>query len=110
MKRKSKKRQRQIKEVNMSYFLSRLYHDLRMNPEIFKICKLKKSTVHGDCDFETLRLDYRKDLYSTLVHEYLHYMFPDMTEREVMKEEKRIMNKMSIRQIKNMIKTFTAIL
>lgn len=101
-------KKKKYKQVKIQYFLNRLYAELKNNPEMFIICKLK--SIHGDCDYEKIRLDYRKDIYSTLIHEYLHYMFPDLSETMVLKEEVRIINKMTMRQIKNLIKIFSDIL
>lgn len=104
---KTKRKKKAIKKVNISYFLCKLYKDLKENPEIFQICKLR--AMHGDCDYEKIRIDYRKDLYATLIHEYLHYIYPDFSETKVLLEERRIINKMSLKQIKNLIKAFSDI-
>lgn len=57
----------------------------------FSLEKLKG--VHGYCEWEEgIRLDYRKDLIPTIIHECLHFLYPDWTESQVSYSEKRIIN------------------
>tara|TARA_R110000824_G_scaffold12226_7_gene53569 strand:+ start:6216 stop:6530 length:315 start_codon:yes stop_codon:yes gene_type:complete len=86
---------------------SRLYHELRNNPEII-IKKLKG--MHGEYDFSTeeITLDYRGELLPTLIHEYLHKWHPDANETWVLNEESRIVNALSKKQVKRIIYEFAA--
>jgi hypothetical protein len=86
---------------------SRLYKELRENPEYITMKKLK-GTIHGLYNYGTLEIiiDYRKSIISTLIHEYLHKWNPDKCESWVLKHESMIMNTLTTRQIKNIIHAF----
>jgi len=66
----------------------------------------------GKYNYETtdITIDHRRDFLSTLIHEYLHHIHPDMCETKVLYEESRIINALSIRQIKNILKALAEIL
>jgi hypothetical protein len=63
---------------------------------------------HGEYDYgtEEITLDYRKDLLSTLIHEYLHKWHPDNSETWVLQNEQMIVNALTTRQIKRIIYEF----
>lgn len=86
-------------------FLSRMYKLMKAEPDIVVLKKLS-SNIHGLCDFENIYLDYRKDLVSTLIHEFLHYMYPNWSETKVLKEESKIVNALSVAQVKNILKKY----
>lgn len=57
----------------------------------FTLEKLKG--VHGYCEWEEgIRLDYRKDLIPTIIHECIHLLNLEWTETQVSYCEKRIVN------------------
>jgi hypothetical protein len=64
--------------------------------------------IQGDYDYEgdedVIHLDFRKELISSLVHEMIHHIHPSWKERYVKAEEHRIMNSLSVIQVKNIIK------
>jgi hypothetical protein len=51
-----------------------------------------------------ITLDHRMDVISTLVHETLHRFYPFANEEWILDMEKKIMNKLTERQVKNIIK------
>lgn len=60
----------------------------------FTLKKLRGA--HGYCDWEEgIVIDYRKEFIPTLVHECIHLLEPDWSERQVMYAEKRVMNAIS---------------
>jgi hypothetical protein len=73
---------------------------------------LRKMRIQGECDYveDMISIDYRKEFFSTLCHEILHYIHTDWTEQQVLHEEHKIMNAISIRQMKTFIKKFADIL
>ena len=84
--------------------MSRLYADMRENGNvIFKKLHGKVGTFdwHGD---ETIEIDYRKDILPTIIHEFLHKWNPEKSESWVIKEESRIINSLSVKQVKNFIR------
>jgi len=82
---------------------SRIYHELRNHGDDIVLCKLRG--IHGEYDGETdhIALDYRKDLLSTLVHEYLHKWYPEKSETWVLNNERTIVNALSTLQIKKIL-------
>lgn len=85
---------------------SRLYKELRENPEFITL--RKQNGREGEYNFQTeqITLDYRKSIISTMIHEYLHKWHPDKCETWILDHEKRIMNGLSTQQVKNIIKAF----
>lgn len=51
-------------------------------------------------------LNPRGEMFSTLIHEALHYMHPEWSETTVGREEIRIVNMLTDRQVRNIIKKF----
>ena len=101
-------------------FVRKLYRLFKNRPEIFRLDKLPKIKnkagnivqLYGECllDGTEIAIDYRHDLLSTLLHEALHYFHPECTEREVLSEEKWLVNNLSSKQIKNILKRFAEII
>ncbi len=88
-------------------FTSRLYRELRKPERNITLKKLRKPYCgFYDCITEEITLDYRQEILSTTIHEYLHKFNPDKCETWILSEEKKIMNSLSVRQIKNIIKAF----
>jgi len=57
-----------------------------------------------DPDTSIIKIDYRRDMLSTLIHEVLHHWHPDWCETKVLQHESLIINALSQRQIKNIIR------
>jgi hypothetical protein len=55
-------------------------------------------------------LDYRKDILSCLVHEVLHFYYPQWTEKKVLREEKRLINAITERQARNILKALAKVI
>ena len=102
-------------------FTRRAYRFLREHPEKVEIAKIRERArdkdgkgfvpVAGKCTVDKeISLDYRKDLISTLVHELLHAFHPDWAETTVLREESALINQLSSRQVKNLIKAFAEVL
>jgi len=92
----------------------RLYRLFKKHPEMFELKKLRNNS--GYYNFPTkiskpkIEIDYREDIISTIVHEACHHWYPDWTETEIREAERNIINQLSIKQIKNVIKKFGDIL
>jgi hypothetical protein len=87
---------------------SRLYKELKDGNNLLTLRKMANSQGSYDYGTEEICLDYRKELIPTLIHEYLHKWHPDKCETWILNLESRIVNALSIRQIKNIIKSFGA--
>lgn len=96
--------------IDKDQFVRKLYKLFRQKPKIFHVKKLKSARGYCHTDIEKIELDYRDEIISTLLHEALHFIYPDWPEEEVLWHETHLINKLSPRQIKNIIKRFSAIL
>lgn len=60
----------------------------------FYLKKLKE--VHGYCEWEDgVILDYRKDFIATIIHECIHLLEPEWSEKKVLYAESRVINTVS---------------
>lgn len=50
-----------------------------------------------------IQINPKKEVLSTLVHEFVHHFNPEWSETKVLKEESRIMARLSYRQMINLI-------
>ena len=100
-KKKNKKEER--KEIYN--FTRRLYYLIRNHSDNIDFRKLGGG-VYGYYEPETeeITIDHRRNIIATLIHESIHKFNPDWSETQVLHEESRIMNLLSARQIKNIIK------
>ncbi len=94
-------------------FTTRMYRLFEKKPELFTLKKLRG--VHGWCikdedRWDEILLDYRRDLIAALIHETIHYIYDNWSERRVEEMERNILNQLSLTQIKNIIKRFATIL
>jgi len=95
-----------MNKVSLYRFTSRLYSELRKPERNIILKKLRGLCGLYDYGSEDITLDYRRELVPSLIHEILHHFNPDKCESWVLSEEKKIMNALSVRQIKNIIKAF----
>lgn len=71
----------------------------------FRIKKLKG--VMGYCEWEDgIVLDYRRELFATLIHECIHYLKPKWSESQVLYAEKRVINSITSVQVVKLLKSF----
>lgn len=103
-------------------YTRKLYRFLEQNHDIrFKKLRLYQGTitlptdqtnheVDGTLFITKIELDPRDTVISTLIHEFIHYVHPDWTEEKVLLMEKTLMNKLTDRQIKNIIKKLATVL
>lgn len=85
--------------------VSQLYHFLKLNPDNIFFRKLgNRKTGDYDPKDEEIRLDYRKDIIPTLIHEFLHHLHPYLCETKIREKEHQVMSKISPRQGINIIR------
>lgn len=92
-------------------FTRQLYKLFHEKPDLYTLRKLRND--HGRIDWENvtpITLDYRRDIVAALIHEAIHYMHQDMAETHVLEMERNILNQLSVRQVKNILKRFAEIL
>lgn len=98
---------------DLNSYVRRLYRFLRGGNTIeFK----KHRGYRGMCytqeneSLSHVTLDHRDKLLSTLIHEFLHHQHWDWSETEVLNMERKLINALSDRQIRNIIKAFAEVL
>ena len=87
----------------------RVYQSLQEEPESFILRKLKKNDGFYDPDTEEIHIDYRGEILPTLIHECLHKWFPDRTEKWVYGQESLIVNNLTPKQAKNLLRKFLSV-
>jgi hypothetical protein len=81
--------------------MSKLYTYLETRFETVEMKKLKCVQGWYGRKEDTIEIDYRKQFLPTLIHEVLHHYYPNWSETRVLKEESKITNALSIRQVEN---------
>jgi hypothetical protein len=89
----------------------KLYRLMRNHSDHIHFQKLY-SNVYGSYNDDTkeIRVDYRRDIIPTLIHEALHHWYPDWNETKVRQHESFIINALTQRQIRNIIKVIAEII
>jgi len=83
----------------------RLYYLLRHHGDRIIYKKLRGGlSGYYEPGTEEIAIDYRGDIIPTLIHEALHYWHPTKSETWVRREESKIINSLTSRQIKNVIR------
>jgi hypothetical protein len=87
-------------------FLRKFYQFLRDG----HVIKFRKMGWHGFIHFDevsaVVKLDHRKELFPTIIHEAMHFIYPEWSEEKVLRKEAMIVNALSERQVRNVIKRF----
>jgi len=84
-----------------NYYLYRVYRLLNSD-KILIVFKKIRSTA-GETDFKTIWLNHHHEILPTLIHECLHILYPTWSESKVLKYESQIFNKLTPRQINNLL-------
>ncbi len=84
---------------------SEVLRTIHKMPKGFIVLK-KLKTVHGWCHEEDdfIEVDYRKEFILTIIHEVLHYIYPNWSESRVMYCEKRIANIITVDDVVFLLK------
>lgn len=87
-----------------NYYLHRIYRLLSSNkvPIVFKRLKGRQ----GETDRETIWLNPNERLLDTLIHECLHVLYWSWSETQVNKITAQTLNKLSEKQVKNLLIKF----
>jgi hypothetical protein len=103
-KKKTNRKPPKSKE-EMEKFIRRFYYLLRHHSDRIYFQRLSKN-VYGYYDYgtEEITVDYRREMVPTLIHEAIHHWHPDWPERAVLKEERDIVNSLTPRQYKNILR------
>lgn len=88
------------------YITNRLYKELRKNTDDIVLRKMRAAQGQYDYGTDKITIDYRRDLLSTLIHEYLHKWHPNASETWVLQNERLIINALTTCQIKRILYEF----
>ena len=89
--------------------MSRLYADMREYGNLsFRKLHGKVGTFSWGGD-DVIVVDYRKDILPTIIHEFLHKWHPDRPETWIIAEESKIINALSLKQIRNFIRVLAEV-
>lgn len=94
-----------ITAVPVNQFTKKLYKFLN-DGHTFKFRKMGHLRGHiYTHTFPTeIHLDHRSTLISTLIHEALHYFYPEASETWILKMERKLINEITDRQVRNIIR------
>lgn len=101
--------------VRKELFMRKIYTLLREKPQIFKVKKLK-GYVAGHCftkernGFDRIEIHPKHEVISVLIHEVLHYCYPEWDEDVVLWHEAYFIKVLSARQLTNILKKFASTL
>jgi len=105
MKKKIRHKRSRIPKSQLYKITTLLYHFLYSEEKV-KLKKIHNACLEGyyDEESEGIVVDYRKALLSTLIHEFIHKIHIDWPEIKVRKYESKIVNALTQKQIKNIIR------
>lgn len=106
----SNKKHKNRERKNEAYSItSKLYYFLQSHPDSIIFKKLSGSKT-GDYMIgdEEIRLDYRREIIPTLIHEFIHHLNPNMCESKVIAKEKHIMAIISPKQCVNILRALAS--
>lgn len=84
----------------------RLYYLIRNHYKWISFKKLRGASGLYDVEGEniSISIDHRREIIPSLIHEALHHWHPDWSETKVLRHESQIMNALTPRQVKNILK------
>ncbi len=91
---------------HQAYIITTKLHDfIKKYPNNIIFKKIYGGAL-GYYDYSTdeITIDYRKDIIPTIIHEFIHKLYPNLSETNVIKKEKEVMRVITIRQCKNILK------
>lgn len=96
-----------LTRAEVQAYTRKLYRFLREGHSI-KFQKLHHSYVgeitYDERDTAYVKVDHRDKMFSTLLHEFLHYAHPTWSETKILEMERKLVNALSPTQVKNIIK------
>lgn len=88
-------------------YTRKLYRFLRERPKFtFKHMRVYRGWIDLDDSPVTVTLEPRSAILTTLIHEFLHHEHPDWSESRILRMEDTLMNSLTERQVRNVVKRF----
>jgi hypothetical protein len=83
----------------------------RKEPSFFIFRKLRGAMGYmlweDEKNEEKIEIDYRKSLLPTVIHECIHYLYPEWNETEVLYAESRVVNHLDSFEMAKILKLFS---
>lgn len=85
--------------------IKKLYHFLSTHPNSVAFKKIG-GNVWGyyDDDTEEITIDFRGDIVPTLIHEFLHHLYPKWCESKIVRMERHMMRYLTGNQCRNIFR------
>ena len=106
---------RPLKSNEMKNLMARLYRLFENHPEKFRFEKINDYRGYINYEYVNERvtrideivIDFRNEVFRTLVHECFHYFYPHWQEDKVRRLEERFIKTVTPRQVKNLLYRFS---
>lgn len=96
-----------MSKSDINRFTSKLYRFLEQGHKVeLKKMRVYRGFIYTKPNPTWIYLDPSHKIIPTLIHEALHYFYPQASERWVLKMEAEIVKKLSSRQMKNILIRF----
>jgi hypothetical protein len=96
-----------LPENELKVFMSKLYRFLEQGHKFhFDRLRMLHGKIYIDRFPTDVYLHPSGTFFTTLIHEAIHYIYPEWSESKVLKYESKVVCSLSDRQIKNIIKKF----
>jgi hypothetical protein len=94
-----------VTKNHVGRFTRKLYRFLDEGHD-FKFRKMphRRGQIYIDYKPTEIHLDHRDPILPTLIHEALHYFYPQASETWVLTMERKIVNQLSDRQVRNILR------
>lgn len=102
-----------LSRTEVNSYTRKLYRFLRQG-HLITFRKLHH-TYMGEISYDEngtahVKVDHRDKMFSTLLHEFLHYQHPKWSETKVLEMERKLVNALTPLQVRNIIKRLAAAL
>jgi hypothetical protein len=94
-----------VTKPQVNRYITKLYRFLEQGHRItFRKMRKDRGSILVEIYPTEIHLDPRDEVISTLVHETLHYFYPEASEEWILSMEDGIVKKLTHRQVRNIIR------
>lgn len=96
-----------LKKKQLNNYVARMYRLLDKHGDKIHFKKLTKNQGYHIIGYENdwwIEIDYKQQIFPTLWHEALHQWHPNWKHKDIYAMERAIVNSLSERQVRNVIK------
>ena len=97
---------KELTQAQLRYYFRRIINRIHEKPRgFFQFKKMRGTCGIWECD-EAIKIDFRKPLVPTVIHEVLHDLYPDNWEGWTLRVESKIVNVINAYDIYKLITAF----